>query len=163
MRQENYSNFAQYHFKTSFEESLKLVEDNISILINKKSTNEGSINHVVFTTDLSNDSHKIYLQLLEICTTNNYVINFLYLNTSSQTRLFTIDFKTELNRFTNICPPKNCGIIWETPTNKVAKGIEDVVGQFGGELIVVPSYNGKKFNLHKEYLSDFVFVNSELC
>jgi len=162
MRQENYLNFTQNNFETPFEKNQKFIEDDISILINKNATNEGSINHVVFITDLSDKSYKTFLQLLEICKASNYVINFLYLNATSQNRSFTEDFKAELNRFTNICSRETCGIIWETSISNVAKGIEEVVEQFGGELIVVACNDGKKLNLHKEYLSDYILLERNL-
>lgn len=159
MRSYNQSNQSPSYCKTSFEKNLNFIDDDVCVLINKKAD---PINHIVFATDLSDRSYKAFLPVLNIAKANNYVINFLYINPTSKTRLFTENFKSELKRFTNICSRKTCGVIWETSISKTAKGIEEVVEQFGGELVVVAYKNGSSINLSKMYLSDFVFLSKDV-
>jgi len=159
MRQDNQSNPSQYFFETPFENNLA---DDVNILLDKNSASQGQVNHVVFVTDLSDKSYKTFLEVLDISKTNNYVINFLYINKTSKNRLFTEDFKAELNRFTGACTRETCGIIWETPVKNEAKGIEEVVEQFGGELVVVACKNNSSIDLYKQYLDNFISVSKEV-
>lgn len=162
MQYKNSLNLMRSYTPKSLEKSLKFIDNDASILINRDAGNMDSVKSIILTTDLSDYSYKVFLQLLKICKEKNYVINFLYVNTTSKPKLFKEDFKAELSRFTNICPPKNCGIIWETPSNKIAEGIEEVVDNFSGELIVVACQNNCILELNKSYLQNFVFLDKTL-
>jgi len=137
------------------------VFDNVKIFFDENSKNT-SIKNIVFATDLSDNSFATYLKLLQICKANNCIINFLYINPTSQKRFFTATFKAELKRFTSICPNKNCGIIWETTVKNITIGLKEVVDQFGGELIVTSSKYDSSIDFNQRYLSNYIICKKKL-
>jgi len=138
------------------------IEKNASILVDKDCKKSKALKQVVFATDFSENSFKTYLNVLNIAKTENFVINFLHVSSKDRSDLFTRTFKTTLKRFTQICPVANVGIIWETTAANIARGIEEVVDKFGGELVVVACNNNSSINLRRHYLENFTEVKSQL-
>jgi len=158
MIENNSSNVKSNNFDTIFDK-ITFDKKNVRILVDEKSTN---LKQVVFATDFSNNSFEAYLNVLEVAKTENFVINFLHIGPDEKSGMFTKAFKAALKRFTQICPIANIGIIWETTATNIAKGIEEVVDKFGGEVVVLACKNDSSVNLHRRYLSNYTSVRNKL-
>lgn len=157
MVQSNCLNLTASRFKTL---NANLID--AKVLISKNIDKNRDESKIVFATDFSESSFKTFLKLLEHLKQEKCSINFLYVSANGKSQLFNANFKAALQKFTKLCPVANIGIIWETVANNIAKGIEEVVDRFGGELVVVSCKHNHSLNLNKSYLNNFMFLEKTL-
>lgn len=154
--------FSASNFDIPIVKELNYDTNHVKILIDKGIKPNTIINKIVFATDFSESSFKTYLKLIELLKGKKCTINFLYVGFNDKSGLFTTRFKAALQRFTKICQMESIGIVWETTAKNLAKGIREVVDLVGGDLIVASFKNNSSIDLHKPYLSNYIFCKEQL-
>jgi len=154
--------FSVSNFEIPIIKELNSGTNHVKILIDKCIDQNTVITKIVFATDFSESSFKIYLKLIEFLKGKKCVINFLYVGFNDKSGLFTTNFKAALQRFTKICQVENIGIIWETTAKNLAKGAMEVVDLVGGDMIVTSFKNNSSIDLYKPYLNNYIFCEEQL-
>lgn len=110
---------------------------NVDMLVNQNAYQSKTINKVIFVTDFSDNSFKIYSTLIKIVKQKKCIVNFLYVGSDHNKGLFSASFKLALKQFTKICPVPSIGIVWKAAERNINKGVSEVVDLFGGDLVLL--------------------------